>query len=119
MKLSPRFYGLYRVLQRIGIVAYKLELPAGPKIQLVFHVSCLKRNLGDQLKSQNQLPATNERGEIQFQPHTLLDRRIVKQGNRAITEVLVQWANLPAKDATWENFQNLREHFPDFALNQP
>jgi hypothetical protein len=42
-KLKPHFYGLYRVIQRDGEVAYELELPEGSKIHNVFHVSCLKK----------------------------------------------------------------------------
>ena len=45
-KLKPHFYGPYRVSRRVGEVAYEIELPSGRKIHNVFHVSCLKKALG-------------------------------------------------------------------------
>ena len=37
-KLNPRYYGPYKVIQKIGEVAYESELLEGSKIHNVFHV---------------------------------------------------------------------------------
>jgi hypothetical protein len=55
-KLSPKYYGLYKVLQKIGTMAYKLELPASSRVHPVFHVSCLKKVIGDKIPIQTIFP---------------------------------------------------------------
>ena len=47
-KLSPRFIGPYEVIEKVGLVAYKLALPPEfEKIHNVFHVSILRRYRSD------------------------------------------------------------------------
>ncbi|WMV33195.1 hypothetical protein MTR67_026580 [Solanum verrucosum] len=47
-KLSHRYVGPYRILKRVGNVAYELELPAElAAVHLVFHISLLKKCVGD------------------------------------------------------------------------
>jgi hypothetical protein len=45
-KLNPKYYDPYRVVQKIGMVAYKLELPPRARIHDVFHVALLKKYEG-------------------------------------------------------------------------
>ena len=51
-KLSPKYYGTYKVLQNIGTTAYKFELPSSSRVHPFFHVSCLKRVIGDKIPVQ-------------------------------------------------------------------
>ena len=48
-KLSPKYYGPYNVLQKIGTMAYKLGLPTSSRVHPVFHVSCLQKVIGDKI----------------------------------------------------------------------
>ena len=55
-KISPKYYGPYKVLDKFGPVAYKLELPSTSQIHPVFHVSQLKKLVGD-VSTTTQLPS--------------------------------------------------------------
>ena len=63
-KLSSKYYGPYKVLQKIGSMACKLELPSSSRVHLVFHVSYLKKVISDKLPIQMMLPEFDEEGKI-------------------------------------------------------
>ncbi|WKA11764.1 hypothetical protein VitviT2T_029233 [Vitis vinifera] len=113
LKLSPRFYGPYRVLEKIGTVAYRLELPLEAKIHPVFHVSCLKEKLGERHQLVVTLPPADKDGVIRPEPEEILHRRLKKKKNHAVTEVLVKWKGLGEDEASWVEYSTLVNEFPD------
>ena len=99
-KLSPRYFGPFKVLQRIGTVSYKLELPPESKLHLVFHVSCLKLKLGQHVTPLPTLPPTDDSRQVYTEPVAILQTRSQSLRSRVITEVLVQWIGASPEDVT-------------------
>jgi hypothetical protein len=62
-KLSPKYYVPYKVLQNIGTMKYKLELPTSSRVHPVFHVSCLKKVIGDKILVQTILLELDDEGK--------------------------------------------------------
>eukprot|EP00253_Pinus_taeda_P017270 PITA_17270 len=108
-KLSPKYYGPYKVLQKIGTMAYKLELPAASRLHL-FHVSCLKKVIGDKLPVQPILPKLDKEGKIILEPEAVIETRTRQLRNRSISEYLIKWKNLSAEDSTWDDENFIQKH---------
>jgi hypothetical protein len=102
-KLAFKYFGPYQVLEKLGPVVYKLQLPDNSSVHLVFHVSQLKFFTVDYSLVHSQLPDTPALDVLNVIPERILDWRLVKKGNVAITQVLVQWSGLPDSSSTWED----------------
>ena len=113
-KLSPKFYGPFKIVDTVGKVAYKLELPIEAKIHNVFHVSLLKKAVGYSGQF-IPLPDSGVR-DVQYEPVAILDRKIVKRGNSAEVQLLIHWKHLSPAEATWEFISEIRKRFPAFSL---
>ncbi|CAO2826301.1 unnamed protein product [Amaranthus hypochondriacus] len=113
-KLAPRFYGPYKVLQRIGKVAYKLDLPDTCAIHPTFHVSQLKAAIGS-VPASNIPPHLTADLELVAQPSEILDIRN-RSSDPEQAEILVLWKDLPDTDASWENLPRMLEAFPSHHL---
>jgi len=112
-KLSPRYYGLYEVLQRIGVVAYKLKLPEDTRVHPVFHASLLKKAITPNIEPQPLPPCMNEDWHLEPGPDKVLDQRLNAQGE---VEVLVKWEGLPEFENSWELMEKFKKEFPGFLL---
>ena len=91
-------------------MAYKSELPESSRVHPVFHVSCLKKVIGDKILVQTILPKLDEEGKIIFDPEVVTETRIRQLRNRSISKYLIKWKNLPTEDSTWEDEYFIHKH---------
>jgi hypothetical protein len=90
-------------------VAYELELPEGSKIHIIFHVSCLKKVVGQQINILEELPPLDEEAQLELVPKEVLEQREHRLRSRVIRECFVRWRGLPMEDATWEG-EHILQH---------
>jgi len=115
-KLAARFYGPFQILAKIGEVAYKLQLPDQSKIHPVFHVSLLKKAIGD-YEVQGELPRDLEIAEeIVVYPEKVMGNRVTVKEGMTVQQSLIKWKHKTLEDVTWEDTDVLRGQFPDFCL---
>ena len=76
-KIVARYYGPFKVIQKVGVVSYKLDLPLGSLIHLVFHASILKDKLGNQMVLRPILPVMIADLVIAPEPMMILDRKSI------------------------------------------
>ncbi len=108
-KLKPRFYGPYCITRRIGEIAYKLDLLGDSRIYNVFHVSCLKKAVGQQIVPSKSLPPLDEVDKLILVLEEAIETRERKLRNRTARVYLVQWKDLPYEDAIWEG-ESILQH---------
>ena len=108
MKLTPKFYGSFKIFKKIG--------RAQTRIHPIFCVSLslLKKKLGKQITTCSKLPQLGPKGQMLGEQIAALDRRIVKQNNHAVVQVMVQWSTTLPSEATWEDWEVIMRHFPNF-----
>ena len=89
-KLLPRYIGPFKILKKIGEVAYQLDLPSVLKIHNVFHVSRLRAFSDDGRVQPPPLPILLD-GELEYEVEKVYAHRDVKVGKSLRREYLVRW----------------------------
>lgn len=112
-KLSFRYYGPFQVLQKIGAVAYKLDLPQTSKIHPVLHVSQLKRCVPKDVQVSADLTSVCTDPAQAMKPEKRLDTRMIQRGTNLIKQALIKWDALPEAMATWEDEVEIQRKFKE------
>ncbi|KAG8650091.1 hypothetical protein MANES_07G000550v8 [Manihot esculenta] len=93
----------------------KLQLREGARVHPVFHVSLLKKAIGDSLASV-QIPQDFKSENLPFEPFAILQFRELKEGAGAKQQVLVQWKGFSEEEATWVELEEFQNQFPNYDL---
>lgn len=86
-KLRMKYFGPFQVLQKLGSVAYKLQLLATARIHPVFHASILKKCFGDPTRSLGPLPLLTIKESPCLQPEFIVGVRQVIRTPETFTNV--------------------------------
>ena len=81
-KLSPRYFGPFEVLERIGPIAYRLAFTARTRAHNFFHVSFFKKYVHDpNLVINWDVIKVEPEGEFRIKPMHILDRKVTMLQN--------------------------------------
>ncbi|KAI3723666.1 hypothetical protein L2E82_35421 [Cichorium intybus] len=113
-KLSPRYVGPFEIMERIGPVAYKLQLPQElSAIHDTFHVSNLKKCLADEsLIVPLEDIQINDKLNFVEEPVEILDREVKQLKRSKIPIVKVRWNSKRGPDYTWEREDYMKGKYP-------
>ena len=111
-KLTKRFFGPFQITQRVGPVAYQLQLPPHSRMHPVFHCSLLKpchnpSDTGDTV----ELPPSSIDNDPLISPLVILNTKWDTETDPPRLRVLVQWKGLHPDDATWESWDELKAEY--------
>ena len=113
-KLDPRYLGPFRVVERVGAVAYKLDFPSKMEaFHNVFHVSQLRKCLSDQDVYIPELPSdlgTNL--TLKTWPVRIMDRIEKATRNKTTQMLKVIWECNGREEVTWETEARMKAEFP-------
>ncbi|GJR55689.1 putative reverse transcriptase domain-containing protein [Tanacetum coccineum] len=116
----PRYVGPFEILERIGLVAYRLKLPEELNgVHDTFHVSNLKKCLADaslhvpldEIKVDKTLRFVEE-------PVKIMDHEVKSLKRSKITLVKVRWNSKRGPEFTWEREDYMKSKYPQLFVDR-
>ncbi|GKF39553.1 hypothetical protein Tco_0119614, partial [Tanacetum coccineum] len=113
-KLAPRFVGPFEIVEKVGTVAYRLDLPEELNgVHDTFHVLNLKKCLADPTL-QVPLDEIQVNAKLNFvEEHVkILEREFKKLKRSRIAIVKVRWNSKRSPEFTWEREDKMKLKYP-------
>ncbi|GKD40521.1 putative reverse transcriptase domain-containing protein [Tanacetum coccineum] len=113
-KLSPHYIGPFKIVARMGPVAYTLEFPEELKgIHITFHVLNLKKCLaeGDVVVLVKEIQLDYKLHMIK-EPVEIVDREVKRLKQSRIPIVKVHWNSQRGPEFTWEHEDQIKKKYP-------
>ncbi|GKF06267.1 putative reverse transcriptase domain-containing protein [Tanacetum coccineum] len=113
-KLNPRYVGPFKVLEKVGEVAYKLELPEElSRVHNTFHVSNLKKCHADEPLA-IPLDGLHLDDKLHFveEPVEIVGREVKRLKRSRIPLVKVRWNSKRGPEFTWEREDQFKKKYP-------
>ncbi|XP_070046650.1 uncharacterized protein [Nicotiana tomentosiformis] len=112
-KLSPRYIVPYKIIHRVGQVAYELDLPSNfESVHPVFHVSILRKCIRDPSRF---IPVDDvqvtEQISYEEAPIAILDRHVRRLRTKDVFSVKVLRRNKNVEEMTWEAEEDMKSRF--------
>nr|GEX88284.1 putative reverse transcriptase domain-containing protein [Tanacetum cinerariifolium] len=118
-KLNPRYIGPFKILSKLGTLAYRLKLPKQlSRVHITFHVSNLKKCFVDE-------PLAIPLDEIQIDDKLnfieelveIMDREDKRLKKSRILIVKVCWNSGRGPEFTWEHEDQMKKKHPHLFVN--
>nr|GEZ02904.1 reverse transcriptase domain-containing protein [Tanacetum cinerariifolium] len=119
-KLNPRYVRPFKVLAKVGKVAYKLEFPQElSRVHHTFHVSNLKKCYSDEPLVM-PLEGVHIDDTLHFveEPIEIMEREIKRLKRSQIPLVKVCWNSRQGPEFTWEHEDSFKKKYPHLFTNR-
>nr|GFC40166.1 putative reverse transcriptase domain-containing protein [Tanacetum cinerariifolium] len=113
-KLNPRYVGPFKVVARVGSIAYKLDLPEElSRVHNTFHVSNLKKCYANEPLAV-PLDGLHFDDKLQFveEPVEIIDREVKRLKTSSVPIVKVRWNSRRGPEFTWEREDQFKKKYP-------
>nr|GEW71183.1 reverse transcriptase domain-containing protein [Tanacetum cinerariifolium] len=116
---NPRYIGPFKILKRVGLVAYTLELPEElSNVHNTFYVSNFKKCLSDEsLVIPMKELRLDDNLNFMEEPVEIMDREVKQLSQIQIPIVKVRWNSKRGPQFTWEREDQIRAKYPHLFPN--